>query len=118
MVDAQGAVKSEVTRPGVIVPPGGITDEPAGWLGQRLLAAPGEVQGGLRYIESHAPVFENGEHRGVGLAPVNWSTGTQSGLMIGIVNYTHTLQGVQLGLVNIVRDNGLARVLPLFNVGR
>ena len=38
--------------------------------------------------------------------------------MIGIVNYTHTLRGVQLGLVNIVRDNGLARVLPLFNVGR
>ncbi|MCX6569363.1 MAG: hypothetical protein NT147_10000 [Candidatus Aminicenantes bacterium] len=43
--------------------------------------------------------------------------GTLNGLSIGIVNYAWKLEkGVQIGVVNIVRDNpkGL-RVLPIFN---
>lgn len=35
---------------------------------------------------------------------------------MGVVNYTDKIKGVQLGLINIVKENpkGL-RVLPLFN---
>lgn len=36
---------------------------------------------------------------------------------VGLVNNAHALHGVQLGLVNIARNNrGLARVLPVVNV--
>jgi hypothetical protein len=37
-------------------------------------------------------------------------------MAIGGVNYTHTIKGVQIGLINIVKENpkGL-RVLPIFN---
>jgi hypothetical protein len=39
-----------------------------------------------------------------------------TGLSVGIVNYAHSVKGVQIGVVNIVRDNpaGL-KVLPVFN---
>ena len=44
--------------------------------------------------------------------------GQQRGIAIGIFNYAHTVRGVQLGLLNYVRDNpkGL-RLLPIFNTG-
>jgi len=46
----------------------------------------------------------------------NHIQGTQSGLSIGLVNYARRLKGLQLGVINIVRDNRKSlRVLPLFN---
>lgn len=51
----------------------------------------------------------------MGLA-YNYVRGTFVGLQIGLVNDTRVLKGVQLGLVNIARNNhGLARVLPILN---
>jgi len=46
----------------------------------------------------------------------NYIRGAQTGLAVGIVNYAYSVKGLQLGLVNIVRDNprGL-KVLPVFN---
>lgn len=42
--------------------------------------------------------------------------GSQQGLMIGIVNIASQLHGVQLGLINIVRNNpGGRKVLPILN---
>ena len=61
VVDTQGDVRTEVTRPGVIVPPASIADEPANWLGQQVV---GSSNGQARFIESHAPVFAEGVHRG------------------------------------------------------
>jgi hypothetical protein len=55
---------------------------------------------------------------GVALAPVTYVKGTQTGWSIGLVNYARTLEGVQIGLINIAGSGGLARVLPLFNKGR
>ena len=50
---------------------------------------------------------------------VNAVRGYQRGLSIGLVNYAESLFGVQLGLVNIVRDNPSPfRVLPIINIGR
>ena len=61
LVNNDGITSSEVTSPGVIVPNMVIPDEPSAWLGQHQLTAANNKD---RYIESYAPVFQNGEHRG------------------------------------------------------
>lgn len=38
-----------------------------------------------------------------------------NGLMIGFVNYTRTLKGLQIGLVNIIRQGGMMPVFPIVN---
>ena len=44
--------------------------------------------------------------------------GHQQGLTIGVVNFARSLNGVQVGVINIVRDNPAGRkVLPLINWG-
>jgi PAS domain S-box-containing protein len=63
VVDLDGKVAAEVTRSGVIVPPAEQINEPTSWLGQRILSA-GRADRQERFIESHAPLFEAGEHRG------------------------------------------------------
>jgi len=48
----------------------------------------------------------------------NHVQGIQSGLSIGLVNYARRLVGLQLGVINIVKDNPkYLRILPLFNAG-
>ena len=55
---------------------------------------------------------------GVGISSFNQVLGHQSGLTIGVVNFARSLSGVQLGLINIVRDNPSGRkVLPVINWG-
>ncbi len=55
---------------------------------------------------------------GVGISSFTQVLGHQNGLTIGLVNYARSLNGVQLGLINIVRDNPSGRkVLPVVNWG-
>ncbi|NNE63154.1 MAG: PAS domain S-box protein, partial [Gammaproteobacteria bacterium] len=61
LIDKKGLTASEVTAPGVIVPGLEFPKEPSAWLGQRQLES---HQPGEKYIESYAPVFQDGEHRG------------------------------------------------------
>ncbi len=61
LVDTSGRIVVEVTRPGVIVPVARLGDEPATWLGQRLVD---QANGAARFIESHAPVFDDSRHAG------------------------------------------------------
>jgi hypothetical protein len=66
-----------------------------------------------RVYERRAALFE-----GVGASAFNQVMGHQKGLTIGLINYAWSLSGVQLGLLNIVRDNPPARrVLPVLNWG-
>lgn len=61
-------------------------------------------------------VAENSRHTGLTVSAVNWNEGHQTGLALGIVNFTRNLRGVQIGLVNIVQDKvGWSRALPLVN---
>ena len=62
-------------------------------------------------------IEERGRFRGVAAAGFNYVKGEQRGLTIGVVNYARRLHGVQIGLLNIARNNppGL-RFLPLVNV--
>mgnify|MGYP001825598450 FL=1 len=63
VVDIGGAVATEVTRSGVIVPPGDIVNEPTSWLGQRVLPE-NDADSRVEFIESYAPVFDAGVHKG------------------------------------------------------
>ena len=54
--------------------------------------------------------------RGVSISAYNHIMGTHNGLSIGVFNYAYSQRGLQLGVLNYVKDNpkGL-RVLPIFN---
>lgn len=57
-----------------------------------------------------------GAFKGVSVSAFNHIKGSQKGITVGVVNYTHKINGVQFGVINIVKENpkGL-RVLPVFN---
>jgi hypothetical protein len=59
---------------------------------------------------------EEGSFKGISVSAFNQVKGNQKGVMFGAVNYTYTIKGIQLGIINIVKENpkGL-RVLPIFN---
>jgi hypothetical protein len=61
-------------------------------------------------------IERGGRFQGVAVAGYSQIKGRQDGWTIGVVNYTHDLGGVQIGLINIAKSNPKAtRVLPLFN---
>jgi len=63
-------------------------------------------------------VTEEGRMSLFSASSFNYFKGTQTGLSIGLVNFTWRLRGLQLGIINIVKENPrYLRVLPLFNAG-
>ena len=61
-------------------------------------------------------IMEDGIYSGLAVSAFNYIKGTQKGVAVGIVNYAYRLKGLQIGLVNIVRDNPQGRkVLPIIN---
>lgn len=63
--------------------------------------------------------LRSAEVRGVTASGVNIVHGHQRGLAIGLVNYTESMNGLQLGGINIIRDNPRGRrVLPVLNWGK
>ena len=80
------------------------------------LAAGGENITGITAALGMIKIENNGTHTGFNLSAFNYIKGTQTGLSIGIVNYAYNLKGVQIGLVNYVRDNPkYLKVLPIIN---
>ena len=58
----------------------------------------------------------DGMYNGLAVSAFNFIKGTMKGVAVGIVNYAYRLKGLQIGLVNIVRDNPRGRtVLPIIN---
>jgi hypothetical protein len=61
-------------------------------------------------------IVEDGVYSGLAVSAFNHIRGTMKGVAIGIVNTAYRLRGLQIGLVNIVRDNPRGRtVLPIVN---
>lgn len=61
-------------------------------------------------------VSEDGSYSGLAIGSFNQIRGSQTGLSIGIVNYTRQLRGVQIGIVNHVAENpAILRTLPFIN---
>ncbi len=79
-------------------------------------AVGGEYIKGIHLAGGMVHVTTGGQMVGFAASPFNYFKGSQNGLAIGIVNYAYHVTGVQIGLVNIVRDNPRhLRVLPIFN---
>lgn len=63
-------------------------------------------------------IERDGSMRGVSVSAFNRLSGVQHGLTIGVLNIAEHLRGVQVGLINIARNNPRGRrVLPIVNWG-
>lgn len=62
-------------------------------------------------------IERDGSFRGGAVSAVNHIRGSQSGITIGLFNYARTLDGVQIGVLNIVGDAKSHPVLPIINWG-
>jgi hypothetical protein len=88
----------------------------------RGIAVAGFVTGGQNVkgatlTAGWAKISEGGSHTGVTVGAFNQIKGSQTGLAIGIVNYAYALHGIQLGIINHVRDNPkYLRTLPVVNM--
>jgi hypothetical protein len=80
------------------------------------LGVGGEDVRGVVIAPAYFYIPEDGRFTGVSISAFNRIRGQQNGLVIGIVNYTPDLHGVQLGLVNWAGNNraGL-KLLPVAN---
>lgn len=56
-----------------------------------------------------------GNLTGLQTGAVTYTDGKASGIQIGIVNYASTMNGLQLGLINIIGEGGFLPVFPIFN---
>jgi hypothetical protein len=81
------------------------------------LVVGGEEVTGLSVAPAYFRITgEYGMMKGVSISAFNHIMGTQQGLAIGIFNYATNINGLQIGLLNFVKENraGL-QLLPVFN---
>jgi len=77
----------------------------------------GESITGIAIAIGTIHIANNGTFTGLAISAFNNIKGTQKGVAIGIVNYAYRLKGIQIGLINIVRDNPKGRkALPIINI--
>ena len=83
------------------------------------LAIGGQRVSGITLAPAFMKVGEGSDSamNGISVSAVNVVKGDQNGVTIGVVNTAHSLRGIQIGLINYVRDNprGL-RFLPILNM--
>lgn len=71
---------------------------------------------GIQLALGTVSVPRGGRMNGLSASAFNYIRGTQTGVTIGIVNYCWRLKDVQIGLVNIARDNPTGmKVLHILN---
>ena len=62
-------------------------------------------------------IADHGYFKGLSAGAFSYIKGRQNGLSIAIVNYAEELNGVQLGLINIAKNNpDFFRILPVMNL--
>lgn len=60
-------------------------------------------------------VYDNGSLTGFSASVFNNIKGRQTGVSLGVFNYAYELNGIQIGLINYVRDNSRYKILPIIN---
>ena len=90
-----------------------VTQGTARWLSAAGLAV---VAGRIEGAALSAGKVMTPDQAGLAISPYNDVRGINRGISIGIYNYARSVSGLQVGLLNYVRDNadGL-RLLPLVN---
>ena len=73
------------------------------------------TDGGFTGWQSSFVNISGGNFTGLQTFTVNYHTGHFNGLQFAIVNYAATLEGLQLGLINIIGSGGFLPVFPIFN---
>ena len=73
------------------------------------------TDGGFTGWQSAFVNISRGNFVGLQTSWVNYHGGHFNGLQFSIVNYAATLEGLQLGLINIIGSGGFLPVFPFFN---
>jgi uncharacterized protein YjbI with pentapeptide repeats len=73
------------------------------------------TEGGFTGWQSAFVNISGGNFTGLQTSWVNYHNGNFNGLQFSIVNYAATLEGLQLGLINIIGSGGFLPVFPIFN---
>ncbi len=73
------------------------------------------TDGGVTGWQSAFVNVSRGNFVGLQTSFVNYHGGHFNGLQFSIVNYAETLEGLQLGLINIIGKGGFLPVFPIFN---
>ena len=73
------------------------------------------TEGGVTGWQAGFVNVSRGASIGLQTAFVNYHGGHFNGLQFSVVNYAATLEGLQLGLINIIGEGGFLPVFPIFN---
>jgi hypothetical protein len=63
-------------------------------------------------------IERGGSFHGGSASAINYIRGTQHGITLGIVNYARSVNGLQVGVINIIADHRTHPVLPVINWGQ
>lgn len=77
----------------------------------------GKSLGGFTGWQNNAVNISADMFEGFQSGLVNYHTGRFSGLQFSFVNYAGSLNGVQIGLINIIKKGGWMPWFPIFNFG-
>lgn len=75
----------------------------------------GKSLGGFQGWQANAVNISRNMFEGFQSGWVNHHSGKFTGLQIAIVNYAETMNGIQIGLLNIIKKGGFMPWFPLFN---
>lgn len=73
------------------------------------------TDGGFVGWQSNFASISKGNSVGVQWSSVNYHDGHFHGLQLAVVNYTATMKGIQVGIINIIKEGGFLPVFPIFN---
>jgi hypothetical protein len=71
--------------------------------------------GGFVGWQNNFASISKGDFIGLQTGTVNYHEGHFHGLQFAVVNYAATMNGIQLGLLNIIGDGGFLPIFPFFN---
>jgi hypothetical protein len=71
--------------------------------------------GGFVGWQNNFASISKGDFTGLQTGTINYHEGHFHGLQVAIVNYANTMNGIQLGLINIIKQGGFLPFFPIFN---
>ena len=77
--------------------------------------AVGYTEGNFTGWQSNWVSITKGQFVGLQSGVVTYNSSKVSGLQFAVVNYAATMNGLQIGLVNIIGEGGFLPVFPFFN---
>jgi hypothetical protein len=73
------------------------------------------TNGGFVGWQSNFASISKGNSTGLQWSSINYHDGHFHGLQLAVFNYAATMNGIQVGLINIIKEGGFLPVFPIFN---